>query len=152
MYIINTGEEWIIKKPFRTKLYDNVKKRLRHVRIGVAVSELCMRTSHRTYQCSPECNQTWNRIYLLLILQLWFFFFLVWWLEECASLCVCVCSDSGRMKVLTVSIWKPKHAFSRPKTVTKVPHKAWEIMTKRKTSDSRLDQAILCTVMFCVVV
>jgi len=58
MYIINTAEEWISKKPFRTELSDSVKKKLRHVRIGVAVAELCMRTSHMTYQCSPECNQT----------------------------------------------------------------------------------------------
>lgn len=58
MYIINTVEEWISKKPFGTELYDNVKKRLRHVGIGAAVPELWMRTSHMTYQCSPECNQT----------------------------------------------------------------------------------------------
>lgn len=64
-----------------------LKRARRHVRIGVAVPELCMRTSHMTYQCSPECNQTWTRI---LIVQLWYFFSLLLWLEECAS-CVCVC-------------------------------------------------------------
>lgn len=56
--IVNSGEEWISNKLFRTELYDNVKKRLRHVRTGVAMAELCRRTSHMTYQCSPECNQT----------------------------------------------------------------------------------------------
>lgn len=50
--------EWNSKSPFRTEVYGNVRKRLRHVRIGVVVAELCMRTSHMTYQCSPECNQT----------------------------------------------------------------------------------------------
>lgn len=51
MSIINTGEEWISKKLYGTELYDSVKKRQRHVRIGVAEAELCMRTSHMTYQC-----------------------------------------------------------------------------------------------------
>lgn len=46
------------KNPFRTEVYDDVKKRLRRVRSGVVVAELCIRDSHMTYQCSPECNQT----------------------------------------------------------------------------------------------
>lgn len=75
--------------------------------------------------------------------------FLLLRLEECASLCACVC---GRVKELTVSIGKQKHAFSKPKTVTKVLYKAQEIMAKRKTSGSGLYQGTLCTVMFCVII
>lgn len=101
-----------------------IKRAWRHVRIGVAVPELCMRTSHMTYQCSPECNQTWTRIYLLLILQLGFFFFFTFEIRRMCQLCACVSSGSGGMTVLTVSIWKQEHAFSRPKTFTKVLHKA----------------------------
>lgn len=100
-----------------------LKRVWRHVRTGVAVPELCMRTSHMTYQCSPECNQTWTRIYLLLILQLGFFFFISEIRRMC-QLCAWVSSGSGGMTVLTVSIWKQEHAFSRPKTFTKVLRKA----------------------------
>lgn len=50
--------EWDSENPFGTEVYDNVKKSLRRVRSGVAVAEMCIRASHMTYQCSPECNQT----------------------------------------------------------------------------------------------
>lgn len=65
------------------------KRARRHVRIGGAVPELRMRTSHMTYQCSPECNQTWTRMHLLLILQLGFFFSLFLWLgANCVHVCL----------------------------------------------------------------
>jgi len=35
---------------------------------------------------------------------IFFFFFLTFVIRFCASLCACVCSGSGSMKVLTVSI------------------------------------------------